>query len=124
MSTSWEVDNETMTGVNSRFAVVTEKKYSKCAIVQFLTIERNLRNYDWKFSIQFADMSSTLTAFLNPDRQAPLMSLSLNKNCPIQVSSTSIEQKVSIQENLNVVISKNGCDFKQQAHEAEVDILH
>ena len=54
--------------------------------------------------------------------KAQLMSLSLNNNChstapfqsPIQVSSTSIEQNVSIQENLNAAISKNDCDFQQQ----------
>ena len=48
-----------------------------------------------------------------PDRQASLMPLSLNNNCPfhppfqssIQVNSTSIEQNVSIQENLNAAIS-------------------
>ena len=48
-------------------------------------------------------VSSALKAFLNPDRQAPLMPLGLNDNCPstapfqspIQVSSTSIEQNVS-----------------------------
>ena len=55
-----------------------------------------------------------------PDRQVPLMPLSLNNNCPstapfqspIQVNWTSIEQKVSIQEKLNVTISlKNEFDF-------------
>ena len=51
--------------------------------------------------------------FVKTDRQAPVMPLSLN-NCPftalfqssIQVSSTSIEENISIQENLNVAISK------------------
>ena len=56
-----------------------------------------------------------------PDRQVPLVPLSLNNNCPstasfqssIQVNSTFIEQNVSIQENLNVAISiKNDCDFQ------------
>ena len=66
-------------------------------------------------------VSSGLAAFLDPDRHALLMPLSLNNNCPstvpfsspIQVGSTSIEQleNVSIQENLNV--SKNDCDFQQ-----------
>ena len=54
-----------------------------------------------------------------PDRQAQLMPLSLNNNCPsmapfqspIQVNSTSIEQNVSIQENLNISL-KNDCDFQ------------
>ena len=61
------------------------------------------------FNTQFAHMSSVLSS----DRQASLMLLSLNNNCPstapfqcpIQVNSTSIEQNVSIQENLNVTIS-------------------
>ena len=69
-------------------------------------------------------VSSALTAFLISDRQAPLMPLSLNNDClftapsqsPIQVSSTSMEKNVSIQENLNVAISKIGCDFQQQSH--------
>ena len=69
-------------------------------------------------------MCSALIAFLNRYRQALLMPLSLNDNCPstapcqspIQVNSTSIEQNDSIQENLNVAITKNDCDFQQQAH--------
>ena len=56
------------------------------------------------FKTQFAHISSAF----HPDRQPPLMPLSLNNNCPsraplqspIQVKSTSIEQNVSIQENL------------------------
>ena len=61
------------------------------------------------FNTQFAHMSSIFC----PDRHASLMPLSLNNNCPstlhfkvfIQVNSTSIEQNVSIQENLNAAIS-------------------
>ena len=63
-------------------------------------------------------MSSALTAVLNFDRQAPLMPLSLNVNCPftapfqspIQVSSTSIEQNVTIWLSLSlemIVISNS-----------------
>ena len=67
---------------------------------------------------------SALTAFLDPDDQPPLVPLSLNNNypsmapfqSPIHASSTSIEQNVSIQENLTIAISKNDCDFQQQAH--------
>ena len=52
------------------------------------------------FDTQFAHMSSVFS----PDRQASLIPLSLNNNCPstalfqspIQVKSTSIEQNVSI----------------------------
>ena len=68
------------------------------------------------FNAQFAHMSSVFS----PDRQASLMLLSLNNNCPstapfqspIQVNSTSIERNVSIQEILDVTISLlNDCDF-------------
>ena len=56
------------------------------------------------FNTQFAHMSSVFCL----DRQPSLMPLSLNNNCPskapfqipIQFNSTSIEQSVSIQENL------------------------
>ena len=76
-----------------------------------------------RFNIQFAHMSSALTAFFNPYRKFPPMPLSLN-NCPStipyqspnHVSSTSIEQNVYIQENLNIASSKNRCDFQHQAH--------
>ena len=72
---------------------------------------------------QFAYMSSVFS----PDRQALLMPLSLNNNClstspfqsPIEVNSTSIEQNVSIQENLNVAVSIKNYWFltlQQQAH--------
>ena len=63
-------------------------------------------------------MSSGSGSVFCPDRQAPLMPLSLNNNCPstapFQSSiPTSIEQNVSIQENANVAISlKNNCDFQ------------
>ena len=44
-----------------------------------------------------------------PDRQAPLMPLSLNNNCPFTAPLQSpiqvIEQNVVIQENLKVAIS-------------------
>ena len=67
-------------------------------------------------------VSSALAAFLNHDRQAPLMPLSLNNNCPSTFPQyhpsqlNFIEQNVSIQENLDVAISKNDCNFQQQAH--------
>ena len=69
------------------------------------------------FNTQFAHMSSVLC----PDHQPSPMPLPLNNKCPskapfqspIQVNSISIEQNVSIQENLIVAISlKNGCDFQ------------
>ena len=69
------------------------------------------------FNTQFIHMSSVFS----PDRQALVMPLSLNSNCPstapfqspIQFNLTFIEQNVSIQENLNIAISiKNYCDFQ------------
>ena len=78
------------------------------------------------FNTKFAHMSSVFS----PDRQASLMLLSLN-NCPstvpiqssIQVNSTSIEQNVSIQENLNVTISLwNYCDF-QHSNSKHMDVM-
>ena len=44
MSTSWEVDNETIAGVNSRFAEVTENDILRMQKkLQFLTVQRKLR---------------------------------------------------------------------------------
>ena len=68
-------------------------------------------------------MSSALAAFLSPDHEAPLMPPSLKNSysstapfqSPIQVSWTSTEQNVAIQEHLNVTFSKNGCDIQQEA---------
>ena len=80
-----------MTGLNSPFAIATEdgifqmqtddaisdsrKKAAKLGMKVFRGIKQC-------FDVQFANISSTLTAFLNPDRQAPLMPLSLNSNYP------------------------------------------
>ena len=99
------MDNEAMAGINSRFAEVTENDILR---MQDITIPNDTKKAIIKqcFNTQFAHMSSVFC----PDRQAPLMPLSLNNNCPstapfqcpIQVNSTSIEQNVSIQENLNV----------------------
>ena len=54
-----------------------------------------------------------MSSVFSPDRQSSLMLLSLNNKCPstapfqspIQVNSASIVKNVSIQENLNVIIS-------------------
>ena len=104
-------------GVNARFAEVTENDILR---MQDITIANDITKAkklgikvfrdNWQcFNTQFAHMSSVFS----PDRQASLMLLSLNNSCPsaapfqspIQVNSTSIEQNVSIQENLNVTIS-------------------
>ena len=106
-----------LAGVNSHFAEVTENDILR---MQDITIPNDtkkaskLRMKVFRdkrcFNTQFAHISS----IFSPDRQTSLMPLSLNKNCPskapfqspmIQVNSTSIEQNVSIQENLNVTLS-------------------
>ena len=119
-----------LAGVNSRFAEVTE---SNILGMQDITtandtkeaLKLGMKVFSDKqcFNTQFAHMSSVFS----PDRQASLMLLSLNNNCPstapiqspIQVNSTSIEKNVSIQENLNVTISLKWLWFpilQQQAH--------
>ena len=113
-----------MAGVNSRFAEVIENDILR---MQDITIPNDTKK-STKFGMKvFRDKQSFNTKFDHlssvfcPDRQAPLMPLSLNNNCPstapfqspIQVNSTSIKQNVSIQEYLNVAISiKNDCDFQ------------
>ena len=116
MSTSREVDNETMAGVNSRFAELIENDILQMQDIKIPNDTKKATKLGTKvlrdkqcFNTQLAHMSSVFC----PDRQAPLMLLSLNNNCPstapfqspIQVNSTSIEINVSIQENLNVAIS-------------------
>ena len=105
-----------MAGMNSCFAEVTENDILR---MQDITIPSDtkkatklgmivLRDKQC-FNTQFAHMSCVFC----PDCQASLMPFSLNNNCPsalhfkvsIQVNSTSIEQNVSIQENLNAAIS-------------------
>ena len=71
------------------------------------------------FNTQLAHMSSVFC----PDRQVLLMLLSWSNNCsstapfqsPIQVTSSSIEQNVSIQKSLIVVFSLE-TTLQQQAH--------
>ena len=120
------MDNETIAGVNSRFAEVTENDILP---MQDITIANDTKKATKLglgikvfrdkqcFNTQFAHMSSVFS----PDRQASLTIVSLNNNCsstapfqsPIQVNSTSIEQNISIQENLNVTVSlQNDCDFQ------------
>ena len=104
-------------GVNSRFAEVTEKDILRMQEITITNDTKKATKLGMKvfrdkqcFNTQFAHMSSVFY----PDRQASLMLLSLNNNCPstapfqspIQVNSTSIEQNVSIQGNLNVTVSK------------------
>ena len=103
-------------GVNSRFAEVTENDILRMQDITTANDIKKAKKLGMKvfrdkqcFNTQFAHMSSVFS----PDRQASLMLLSLKNNCPssapsqcpIQVNSTSIEQNVSIQENLNVTIS-------------------
>ena len=129
MSTFREADNETMAGVNSRFAEVPVKNILQIrdnAILHHTKKATNVfRGKQCFNTLLTCTVSSALTAFLNPDRQVSLMPLSSNNICPsttpfqspIRASSIYIEQNVSIQESLNVIISKNGWDFQQQAHD-------
>ena len=106
-------------GVNSRFAEVTENDTLGMQDITTANDIEKAKKLEIKvfrdkqcFNTQFAHMSSVFSDF-SPDRQASLMLLSLNNNCPstapfqspIQVNSTTIEQNASIQENLNVTIS-------------------
>ena len=103
-------------GVNSRFAEVTESDILRTQDITTANDTKKATKLRMKifrdkqcFNTQFAHKSSVFS----PDRQASLMLLSLNNNCPstapfqspIQVNSTSIKQNVSIQENLNVTFS-------------------
>ena len=105
-----------MAGVNSRFAEVTENDIMRMQDITIPNDTRKATKLGMKvfrdkqcFNTQFAHMSSVFC----PDHQPPLMTLSLNNNCPskapfqspIQVNSTSIEQNVFIQENLIAAIS-------------------
>ena len=102
-------------GVSSRFAEVTENDILRTQDTTTANDTKKATKLGMKvfrdkqcFNKQFAHMSSVLC----PDRQASVMLLSLNNNrpstapfqSPIQVNSTSIEQNVSILENLNVAI--------------------
>ena len=99
-------------GVNSRLAEVTENDILNMQDITTTNDTKKATKLGMKvfrdeqcFNTQFAHISSVFS-------QASLMLLSLN-NCPstapfripIQVNSTSVEQNVSIQENLNVTIS-------------------
>ena len=99
-------------GVYSRLAKVTENDILNMQDITTTNDTKKATKLGMKvfrdeqcFNTQFAHISSVFS-------QASLMLLSLN-NCPstapfripIQVNSTSVEQNVSIQENLNVTIS-------------------
>ena len=88
LSTSREVDNEPMAGVNPRFAEGTEKRHLANAKDQNITIlngTKKATNLGMKvsrekqcFNTQFAHISSVFC----PDRQVLLMLLSWSNNCP------------------------------------------
>ena len=98
MSTSREVDNETMAGVNSRFAEVT---WNDILQMQDKAIPNNTKKATKTgmkvlkgkqyFNTQFTTcpVPSALEAFLNPVRQAPLMHASLLEEQPPFHGSTS-----------------------------------
>ena len=74
-----------MVGVNSRFAEVTENDILQMQDITIPNTTRKIAKLGMKvlrdkrcFNTQFAHMSNVFC----PDRQASLMSLSLNNNCP------------------------------------------
>ena len=80
-----KLPNETMAGVNSRFAEVTENDILPMKDITIPNDTRKATRLVMKvlrdkqcFNTQFAHMSSVFC----PDRQASLMALSLNNNCP------------------------------------------
>ena len=106
--------------VNSRFAEVTEKDILRMQDITIPNDTKKATKLGIKvfrdkqcFNTKFTHISSGFFPDLT-DCKASLMSLSSNNNClstgpfqsPIQVNSISIEQNVSVQENLNVTISR------------------
>ena len=99
--TSREVDDETMAGVNSRFAEVIKNDILR---MQDTTNPNDTKKATKLGMKVFRDKQCLYTQFAHmymsnvfcPDRQAPLMPLSLKNNCPstasfqspVQVSST------------------------------------
>ena len=119
------MDNEITVGVNSRFAEVIENDILRMQDITIPNDTKKATKLGIKvfrdkqcFNTQFTHLSSVFC----PNRQAPLMPLSLNNNCPsiapfqspIQVNSTSIEKNDSIQEYLNVAICIK--TLQRQAH--------
>ena len=105
-----------MAGINSRLAEVTEndilrmqdivipndkKKATKLGMIVFRDKQC--------FNTQFAHMSSVFSPDCQASLNASLLEQQLSFHPPfqssIQVNSTSTEQNVSIQENLNAAIS-------------------
>ena len=85
LSTSREEDNETMAGVNSCFAKVTENDILQMQDITIPVDTKKATKYGMKvfrdkqcFNTLFAHMSSVFC----PDRQAWLMPLSLNNSYP------------------------------------------
>ena len=147
MSTSREVDNETMAGVNSRFVEVTENDILRMQDITIPNDTRKATKLGMKvlvrdkqcFNSQFAHMSSVFC----PDRQASLMPLSLNNNCPstlhfkvpskstqLSLSKTSPFKKIWMPLSLfkMIVISNTptACtwhDFRRKLHKLFVQFL-
>ena len=108
---SWEVDNETMAGVNSCFAEVTENDILRMQNITTLNDSKKatklgmdvLRNKHC-FDTQLAHMSSVFC----PDRQALLMHLSLNNNCPSTAPFQSpIHVWVLLSVSLKMIVISN-----------------
>ena len=92
------MDNETMAGVNSRFTEVTENDILPMQDITIPNDTRKATKLGMKvlrdkqcFNTQFAHMSSVFC----PDRQASLMPLSLNNNCPSTLNFKVIPSKTT-----------------------------
>ena len=135
MSTSREVDNETMAGVNSRFAEVTENDILR---MQDITIPNDTKKATKLgmnffrdkqcFNTQFAHVSSVFC----PDRQAPLiwyLSLwtttvlpQLNFKVPSKSTQLPLSKTSPFKKSWMIVISNtltastSGYDFRRKFH--------
>ena len=87
MPTSWDVDNETVAGVNSRFTEVTESDILRMQDITIPNDTKKATKLGMKafrdkqcFNTQFAHMSSVFC----PDRQPPLMNNNCHSTAPFQ----------------------------------------
>ena len=114
-----------MAGLNSRFAEVTENDVLRMQDITIPNDTRKATKLGMKvlrdkqcFNTQFAHMSNWCLLSWSPSfADASLLEQQLSFHPPfqssIQVNSTSIEQNISIPENLNAAISlENDCDFQ------------
>ena len=84
-----------------------------------LRIQDNAILNNTKKATKFSELNNVLTHSLLECPVSSVLAAFLNHDflqSSFQVSSISVEQNVSTQENLNVTVSKNDCDLQQQVH--------